>query len=98
MWIFLMMNPSDFLSQSKLKFLLLNPAIHFQDVVRQARAIIVAGGTMQPVEEFKHQLLYCAGVGEDRIAEFSCGKGKIEFIENCKVMIQEGFVFLSIKK
>ncbi|XP_072040850.1 ATP-dependent DNA helicase DDX11-like [Amphiura filiformis] len=63
----------DFLSQSRLKFLLLNPAVHFQDVIKEARAVIVAGGTMQPVDEFKHQLLYCAGVQEDRIAEFSCG-------------------------
>ena len=48
--------------------------MHFQDIIKEARAIIVAGGTMQPVDEFKHQLLYCAGVQEERIAEFSCGK------------------------
>ena len=37
------------LSCSSLKFLLLNPAVHFTSVVREARAVVVAGGTMQPV-------------------------------------------------
>ena len=36
-------------TKSSLKFLLLNPAVHFADVVSEARAVIVAGGTMQPV-------------------------------------------------
>lgn len=39
------------LASSSLKFLLLNPSVHFTDIVREARAIIVAGGTMQPVRE-----------------------------------------------
>lgn len=63
----------ELLSQCSLRFQLLNPAVHFTDVVKEARAIIVAGGTMQPVEEFKHQLLVCAGVQPERILEFSCG-------------------------
>lgn len=37
------------LSCSSLKFLLLNPAVHFTNIVREARAVVVAGGTMQPV-------------------------------------------------
>jgi len=40
---------SDRLSSSSLKFLLLNPAVHFADILAEARAIIIAGGTMQPV-------------------------------------------------
>ena len=29
---------------------------------------------MQPVDDFKQQLLYCGGIDEGRIVEFSCGK------------------------
>lgn len=37
------------LSQSLIKFLLLNPGIHFTDIVRESRAVVMVGGTMQPV-------------------------------------------------
>lgn len=40
---------SELFSQCSVKFLLLNPAAHFASVVQEARAVIVAGGTMQPV-------------------------------------------------
>ncbi|XP_033095737.1 ATP-dependent DNA helicase DDX11-like [Anneissia japonica] len=63
----------ELLSKSSIKFLLLNPAVHFTEVVKEARSVIVAGGTMQPVDEFKHQLFSSAGVTPDRILEFSCG-------------------------
>ena len=36
-------------NQSSLKYLLLNPSIHFSSIVQDTRAIIVAGGTMEPV-------------------------------------------------
>uniref|UniRef100_A0A8C2YWH0 DEAD/H (Asp-Glu-Ala-Asp/His) box helicase 11 n=1 Tax=Cyclopterus lumpus TaxID=8103 RepID=A0A8C2YWH0_CYCLU len=58
---------------SSVKFLLLNPAVHFAEVLKQCRAVIIAGGTMQPVSDFKQELLFSAGVGEERITEFSCG-------------------------
>ncbi|CAL8263560.1 unnamed protein product [Merluccius merluccius] len=61
------------LAESSVKFLLLNPAVHFAQVLRECRAVIVAGGTMQPVSDFKQELLFSAGVGEERITEFSCG-------------------------
>ncbi|KAJ8249834.1 hypothetical protein COCON_G00230500 [Conger conger] len=61
------------LAQSSVKFLLLNPAVHFASVLKDCRAVIIAGGTMQPVSDFKDQLLLSAGVSVDRIAEFSCG-------------------------
>ncbi|CAI5786309.1 ATP-dependent DNA helicase DDX11 [Podarcis lilfordi] len=61
------------LAQSSLKFLLLNPAVHFAQVLKECRAVVIAGGTMQPVADFREQLLVCAGVGADRIEEFSCG-------------------------
>uniref|UniRef100_A0A671KKH8 ATP-dependent DNA helicase DDX11 n=1 Tax=Sinocyclocheilus anshuiensis TaxID=1608454 RepID=A0A671KKH8_9TELE len=56
-----------------LKFLLLNAAVHFTQIVQECRAVIIAGGTMQPVADFKEQLLFSAGVTEDSILEFSCG-------------------------
>lgn len=37
------------LSRCSLKFLLLNSAVYFKSVVQEAKAVIVAGGTMQPV-------------------------------------------------
>ena len=40
------------LSRCSLKFLLLNPAVYFKSVVQEAKAVIVAGGTMQPVLSF----------------------------------------------
>ncbi|KAJ8411228.1 hypothetical protein AAFF_G00172340 [Aldrovandia affinis] len=61
------------LAESSVKFLLLNPAVHFASVLKECRAVIIAGGTMQPVADFKDQLLLSAGVSVDRITEFSCG-------------------------
>ncbi|XP_077984674.1 ATP-dependent DNA helicase DDX11-like [Glandiceps talaboti] len=66
-------NKQELLSQSSIKFLLLNPAVHFTEVVQQCKSLIVAGGTMQPLSEFKQQLFFMAGVQADRIREFSCG-------------------------
>uniref|UniRef100_A0A3Q2Y8N9 DEAD/H (Asp-Glu-Ala-Asp/His) box helicase 11 n=1 Tax=Hippocampus comes TaxID=109280 RepID=A0A3Q2Y8N9_HIPCM len=61
------------LNSHSVKFLLLNPAVHFAQVLKECRAVIIAGGTMQPVSDFKQELLFSAGVREERIAEFSCG-------------------------
>ncbi|XP_021363859.1 ATP-dependent DNA helicase DDX11-like isoform X2 [Mizuhopecten yessoensis] len=61
------------LSQSSMKYLLLNPAVHFSDVLSEARSVIVAGGTMQPISEFKDQLFHSAGVHPARLLEYSCG-------------------------
>ncbi|MEE6478112.1 hypothetical protein FKM82_011742, partial [Ascaphus truei] len=60
-------------TQSSLKFLMLNPAVHFAEVLRDCRSVIIAGGTMQPVSDFKQQLLISAGLTPERIVEFSCG-------------------------
>ncbi|XP_015998183.2 ATP-dependent DNA helicase DDX11 isoform X2 [Rousettus aegyptiacus] len=61
------------LSQSSLKLLLLNPAVPFAQVVKECRAVVIAGGTMQPVSDFREQLLACTGVEAERVVEFSCG-------------------------
>ncbi|CAK4463657.1 unnamed protein product [Aphanomyces euteiches] len=54
-----------------LKFMLLNPALHFADIVAEAKSVILAGGTMQPVSQVLHSLLL--GVDSSRIDLFSCG-------------------------
>ncbi|XP_074862527.1 ATP-dependent DNA helicase DDX11 isoform X2 [Carettochelys insculpta] len=66
------LNRQGTVAQSSLKFLLLNPAVHFAKVLQECRAVIIAGGTMQPVSDFREQLLSCA-VGADKVVEFSCG-------------------------
>ncbi|KAJ8943643.1 hypothetical protein NQ318_005645 [Aromia moschata] len=58
--------------QCKLQFLLLNPSSTFSDIVKEARSVIVAGGTMKPNSEFKDRLFISAGATPDRIMEFSC--------------------------
>lgn len=81
--------------RGSLKFLLLNPAAHFREIVKEARykffclfgvwklrallhfrlrrSVIVAGGTMQPISEFREQLFQNAGAELSRITAFSCG-------------------------
>jgi chromosome transmission fidelity protein 1 len=61
------------LTTSSFRFLLLNPSVHFEEIVKECRAVVVAGGTMQPVSEFKDQLFGSLGVPTERIREFSCG-------------------------
>nr|XP_016937000.1 ATP-dependent DNA helicase DDX11 [Drosophila suzukii] len=49
-----------------LKYLLLDPAEQFADIVGEARAIVIAGGTMQPTQELKEQLFASC---QDRLVE-----------------------------
>ncbi|XP_016986534.1 ATP-dependent DNA helicase DDX11 [Drosophila rhopaloa] len=49
-----------------LKYLLLDPAEQFADILGEARAVVVAGGTMQPTQELKKQLFASC---EDRLVE-----------------------------
>uniref|UniRef100_A0A0L8I8X1 Helicase ATP-binding domain-containing protein n=1 Tax=Octopus bimaculoides TaxID=37653 RepID=A0A0L8I8X1_OCTBM len=44
----IVLNRKNLLSVSSIKFLLLNPAVEFKCIVNEARAVVVAGGTMQP--------------------------------------------------
>jgi chromosome transmission fidelity protein 1 len=53
------------------KYMLLDPAFHFRDIVEEARAVVLAGGTMQPMNDFiSHLFPY---LPEDKIRTLSCG-------------------------
>ena len=39
-----------------LKYTLLDPQAHFEDIVKEARAVILAGGTMSPMSDWSEQL------------------------------------------
>ncbi|KAF9517220.1 hypothetical protein BS47DRAFT_546666 [Hydnum rufescens UP504] len=54
-----------------LKYQLLNPEHAFKQVVEDARAVVLAGGTMTPMSDFRAQLFQ--HLPETRIATFSCG-------------------------
>ncbi|KAK1925113.1 helicase C-terminal domain-containing protein [Papiliotrema laurentii] len=53
-----------------LKYILLNPAERFREVVEEARCVILAGGTMSPISDFYTQLF--PGVPRNRFATLSC--------------------------
>jgi len=44
------------LASGRIRFLLLDPANQFQQIVREAHSVVVAGGTMRPISEFRDQL------------------------------------------
>ena len=54
-----------------LKYLLLDPTFHFREIVEEARAVILAGGTMSPMDDYMQHLF--AYVDPARIQTFSCG-------------------------
>ncbi|PLW26224.1 hypothetical protein PCANC_22433 [Puccinia coronata f. sp. avenae] len=53
-----------------IKYQLLDPSSSFADVVSQARSVVLAGGTMAPIDDFRSQLF--PSVRQDKIVEFSC--------------------------
>lgn len=53
-----------------LKYVLLNPSERFADVVSTARAVVLAGGTMEPVTDFFRQLF--PSIPRDRFSTLSC--------------------------
>jgi chromosome transmission fidelity protein 1 len=74
-----MMNPSPegrFIyskadNEPTLRYMLLDPMNHFREIVDEARAVILAGGTMSPMEDYmKHLFSY---VPDSRIFTLSCG-------------------------
>ncbi|KAL8737705.1 MAG: hypothetical protein Q9181_001423 [Wetmoreana brouardii] len=54
-----------------LKYILLDPTFHFREVVEDARAIVLAGGTMSPMEDYVRHLF--AYVRPERLLTWSCG-------------------------
>lgn len=54
-----------------LKYMLLNPREHFKDIVTEARAVILAGGTMAPMSDFTDDLF--GYVDRSRLQTLSCG-------------------------
>ncbi|GAQ88396.1 Helicase [Klebsormidium nitens] len=57
--------------EATLKFVMLNAAKHFQPIVNDARAIVLAGGTLQPTSELRERLF--PQVPDVRLRFFSCG-------------------------
>ncbi|KAL9613758.1 MAG: hypothetical protein Q9167_001703 [Letrouitia subvulpina] len=54
-----------------LKYTLLDPSHHFRDVVEEARSVVLAGGTMSPVDDYvRHLFTY---VNPPRLRTWSCG-------------------------
>ena len=58
--------------KKSIKYMLLNPASQFSDIISECRSIIVAGGTMNPLSEFRDQLFIGAGADPNRVVHFSC--------------------------
>jgi len=56
-----------------LKFVLLNPALHFKQLASEARAVVLLGGTMQPFDYITAQLLD-PNTGEPNTGEPSAGE------------------------
>ncbi|KAI8881907.1 DNA repair helicase [Backusella circina FSU 941] len=54
-----------------IKYMLLNPADVFKPVVEEAKSVVLAGGTMEPVSEFMYTLF--PSVPAHNISHFSCG-------------------------
>ncbi|TYJ52793.1 hypothetical protein B9479_006597 [Cryptococcus floricola] len=53
-----------------IKYVLLNPSERFREVVEEARSVVLAGGTMEPVSDFMNQLF--PTIPRDRFSTLSC--------------------------
>ncbi|ORZ12843.1 helicase C-terminal domain-domain-containing protein [Absidia repens] len=64
-------NEQDSSVEPQIKYMLLNPADAFKPIVEDARSIVLAGGTMEPVSDFLTGLF--PNIPTSRIDHFSCG-------------------------
>lgn len=58
-------------SDTVLKYMLLDPTHHFKEIVSEARAVILAGGTMSPMADYTSHLL--SYLPAERLTTLSCG-------------------------
>ncbi|EUB63503.1 Putative ATP-dependent RNA helicase DDX11-like protein [Echinococcus granulosus] len=56
-----------------IRFVILNPGRYLHDAVKDARSVILVGGTMKPFDEFIDQVFRPAGKVETDVTLFSCG-------------------------
>lgn len=68
----LMISNAQDILQTQIKYILLNPSRQFDTLVKEARSIVLAGGTMQPFDEFVNLLFRPLGIDGDRVKTFSC--------------------------
>ncbi|EPQ26870.1 uncharacterized protein PFL1_05505 [Pseudozyma flocculosa PF-1] len=54
-----------------LKYQLLNPSHVFKTLVEEARSVVLAGGTMEPISDFRQQLV--PSLAAERFTSHSCG-------------------------
>ncbi|VDP32290.1 unnamed protein product, partial [Soboliphyme baturini] len=57
----------------RLKIVCLNPAAHIRNVLDEAHSVILAGGTLEPVDELYDRLFDLCSIARSRISHFSCG-------------------------
>ncbi|KAJ5854553.1 Helicase-like DEXD box c2 type [Penicillium rubens] len=78
-FLFPLMNPSEegrlFFQKSQddvlLKYMLLDPTNHFREIAEDARAVILAGGTMSPMSDYVNHLF--SYLPPERLGTFSYG-------------------------
>ncbi|KAG2221187.1 hypothetical protein INT45_000227 [Circinella minor] len=67
----IVINYSEKENNPEIKYMLLNPAEVFQPIVNDAKSIILAGGTMEPISDFINILLH--NTSSSQIDRLSCG-------------------------
>ena len=73
-------------STSSIRFILLNPSVHFQKIVDKARSVLLLGGTLRPFAYLKSFLF--PRVSTDKIILFACGhvvskKNVLSLVASC---------------